>query len=68
MLCAECEAGENNDQRGDREGNRIKNSKLAGPRQQANYEWNGPSSIGTQNKFDITPHCDGNDEECAVEL
>ena len=35
----------------------------------ANYEVKWPIiSLGRRNKFDITPHCDGNDEECAVEL
>ncbi len=34
-----------------------------------NYEVEWPIiSLGRRFKFDITPHCDGNDEECAVEL
>ncbi len=35
----------------------------------ANYEVEWPIiSLGRRFKFDITPHCDGNDDECAVEL
>ena len=35
----------------------------------AKYEVEWPIiDLGRRNKFEITPHCDGNDEECAVEL
>ena len=44
----------------------MKNSRIAGPRR-LRCEW-PIISLNRRYKFDITPHCDGNDDECAVEL
>ena len=62
-VCSEGSSVNNNSSEG------AQNLAFEGCWVDANYKVEWPIiNLGRRYKFDITPHCDGNDYECAVEL